>query len=65
MHLLCCPSPGVGVSRRVRDAFIGWLEALDKGVERKGNSHRVRSRVAAMRNAYEFATLGCVVFAHE
>jgi hypothetical protein len=55
----------VGVSRRVRDAFIGWLEALDKGVERKGNSHRVRSRVAAMRNAYEFATLGCVVFAHE
>lgn len=51
---------GIGISNSVREAFISWLQVLDKCVERNVHSHRVRSRVSVIMNAYEFALGGCV-----
>jgi hypothetical protein len=53
-----CAAAGAAAGVGVQSGFVGWLEALDKAVERKAAAYSVRSRLAAMRNAYEFAQAG-------
>jgi hypothetical protein len=41
--------------------LLEWLKSLDRVLDKKLSSHRVRSKVAALENAYTFSELGCVV----
>ena len=56
------PSPGVGIRPDLHGWLLDWLNALDRVLDKKLSNHLVRSKVAAMENAYEFAAGGRVVF---
>jgi hypothetical protein len=56
----CCS--GVGIRPELHGCLLDWLKALDRVLDKKLSNHLVRSKVAAMENAYEFAAGGRVVF---
>jgi hypothetical protein len=52
---------GVGIGKSLCQWLLDWLKALDRVLDKKLSNHRVRSKVAALENAYTFSELGCVV----